>query len=129
MSAFFCKTCFFTQSNSMKAFLEMFCLFSVFVRQKLIAIENVSFIDNASRIRLRIAENWPYTEKITSQSSEMTSSSIFFTLQCFLVKLSYWSKFRVNILTGSGVTTIFVYKGFRKYHCLSFTQYLETGAS
>ena len=27
-----------------------------------------------------------------------------------LVKFSYWSKFHVNIMTGSGVMTIFVYK-------------------
>ena len=28
-----------------------------------------------------------------------------------LVTFTYWSKFFVNIITGSGVTTIFVYKG------------------
>ena len=28
-----------------------------------------------------------------------------------LVKFSYWSKFHVNIITGSGVMTIFFYKG------------------
>ena len=35
----------------------------------------------------------------------------FFTLPCFIVKFSYWSKFHVNIMTGSGSMTIFVYKG------------------
>ena len=31
---------------------------------------------------------------------------------CFvsLVKFSYWSKFDVNIITGSGIMTIFIYK-------------------
>ena len=28
-----------------------------------------------------------------------------------LVKFSYWSKFHINIITGSGVMTIFFYKG------------------
>ena len=33
-----------------------------------------------------------------------------FSCRASLVKLSYWSKFYVNIITGSGVMTIFVYK-------------------
>ena len=41
----------------------------------------------------------------------MTSSSISFWGWCVsLLKFSYWSKFHVNIMTGSGVSTIFVYK-------------------
>ena len=31
-----------------------------------------------------------------------------------LVKYSYWSKFHINIITGSGVTTIFFYKGLTR---------------
>ena len=44
---------------------------------------------------------------ITSQFSDMTSSLIFFW-RCFvsLVKFSYWSKFHVNIINGSGIMTI-----------------------
>ena len=36
--------------------------------------------------------------------------------RCFvsLVKFSYWSKFHVNIITGSGVTTISFYKGLTR---------------
>ena len=49
---------------------------------------------------------------MTSKFADMTSSSKFFMLMCFFVKLSYWSKFHVNIMTGSGVT-IFDYKGLR----------------
>ena len=35
---------------------------------------------------------------------------------CFvsLVKFSYWSKFHVNIITGSGIMTIFFYKGLTR---------------
>ena len=32
----------------------------------------------------------------------------------FLVKISYWSKFDVNIITGSVVMTIFFYKGLTR---------------
>ena len=44
---------------------------------------------------------------ITSKFAAMTSSSTFFW-RCFifLVKFSYWSKFHVNIITGSGVMTL-----------------------
>ena len=35
---------------------------------------------------------------------------------CFvsLVKFSYWSKFHVNIISGSGVMTVFFYKGLTR---------------
>ena len=35
---------------------------------------------------------------------------------CFvsLVKFNYWSKFHVNVITGSGVITIFFYKGLTR---------------
>ena len=52
---------------------------------------------------------------MTSQFSDMTSSSIFLkSILVSLVKLSYWFKFHVNITTGSGVMTIPVYKGLTK---------------
>ena len=44
----------------------------------------------------------------------MLSPSTFFMLSRFLVKLSYWFKFHANIITGSGVMTIFVYKGLTR---------------
>ena len=61
----------------------------------------------------------------------------FLTSFSFSCQVSYWSKFHVNIITGSGITTIFFYKGSeieqksgnRKYPRLSFAQDLETGAS
>ena len=41
---------------------------------------------------------------------------IKFFWRCFvsLVKFSYWSKFHVNIITGSGIITIFFYKGLTR---------------
>ena len=48
---------------------------------------------------------------MTSQFSYMASSSKFFWRGFVsLMKFSYWSKFHVNIITDSGVMTIFFYK-------------------
>ena len=47
---------------------------------------------------------------MTSQFAEMMSSSNFFDAVVLFVKCSYWSTFHVNIITGSRVKTIFVYK-------------------
>ena len=41
----------------------------------------------------------------------ITSSSNFWCCHASLVKFIYWYKFHVNIMTGSGIMTIFVYKG------------------
>ena len=41
----------------------------------------------------------------------MISSSNFLKIFVSFVKFSYWSKFHANIATGSGVMTIFFYKG------------------
>ena len=42
--------------------------------------------------------------------------NVKFFWRCFvsLVKFSYWSKFHVNIITGSGIMTIFFYKGLTR---------------
>ena len=52
---------------------------------------------------------------MSSQFSDMTSSSIFFW-RCFvsLVRFSYWSRFHDNIITGSRVMTISFYKGLTR---------------
>ena len=51
---------------------------------------------------------------MTSQFSDMKSSSIFWRCFVSLVKFSYWSKFHVSIITGSGIMTIFFYKGLTR---------------
>ena len=67
--------------------------------------------------QLCIAPDWPQIEKVSmkSQFSNMALSWIFFW-RCFvsLVKFSYWSKFQVNIITGSGIMTISLYKGLNR---------------
>ena len=47
---------------------------------------------------------------MTSKFSNMMSLSYFLTFPRFFVKFSYWSKFHVNLITGSRVTIIFLCK-------------------
>ena len=52
---------------------------------------------------------------MTSQLFNMTSTSNCFW-RCFvsLVNFNYWSKFHVNIITGSGIIINFFYKGLTR---------------
>ena len=49
---------------------------------------------------------------MSSQFTNMTSSSTFWRWHVSLVKSSFWSKFHVKITAGSRVITIFLYEGF-----------------
>ena len=63
---------------------------------------------------LETAPSWPKIGKMTMTShiSEMTSTSHFLgVFFVSLVNFRYWSKFHVNIIIGSGIMTIFFYKG------------------
>ena len=52
---------------------------------------------------------------MTSQYDNMTSSqSLAKCCRVSCAKFSYWSRFHVNIMTGSGATTIFVSKGLTR---------------
>ena len=51
---------------------------------------------------------------MTSQFADMKSHSNFVYTDVSLVKFSYWSKFNINIATGSRVVIIFVYKGLTR---------------
>ena len=51
---------------------------------------------------------------MTSQFADMTPSSIFWRFFVSSVKFTYWAKFHVNIMTGSGVMTIFFYEGLTR---------------
>ena len=55
------------------------------------------------------AVNWKMA--ITSQFSDMMSSSTFLTLLCFSCQVQLLNKFHVNIINGSGVMTVSFYKG------------------
>ena len=118
MSAFFCtKSAFFGKQHLYSKQLYESCvkdflvLFSGFVREKVTNNENVSCIDQASRIRLLDYCKLTIGKKtMKSQLNDMTSSSIFLTLPCCSRSFGYWSKFHVNIMIVSGVIRNFVNK-------------------
>ena len=89
---------------------DFLILFSVFVRQKVIINENVA--DHVSRILLpdcsKLVINWNNNNDVKIWHNVIVK--FFWCCYVSLVKLSYWSKFRVNIITRSGVMTIFIYK-------------------
>ena len=79
--------------------------------------ENKSFTDYASGIRL------PESSKLAVNSKNSNDVTIFrydvivkFFWHCFvsLVMFSYWSKFHVHNITGSGVMTISFYEGLTR---------------
>ena len=93
---------------------DFLVLFSVFVRQKVPITENITFADSVSGIRppdcSKLAKNPKNDNDVTIFRHDVI---VQFFGGCFvsLVKFRYWSKFHVNIITGSGIITIFFYKG------------------
>ena len=75
-------------------------------------------------IGCNLAINWK-KNKVARIFRHYVIIKFFLLCRVFLVKFNYWSMFHVNIITGSGVMTIFVYKEL-KYPRLNFAQYLET---
>ena len=66
---------------------------------------------------LQIAPNWPKIWKNDNDAIIFWHDiNVSFFWRCFVsrVKVSYWSKFHVNIITGSGIMTIFLYKGLTR---------------
>ena len=55
----------------------------------------------------KLAKNPKNDNDVTVFRHDLNVKSCFVSL----VKFSYWSKFHVNIITGSGIMTIFFYKG------------------
>ena len=85
--AFFVQKSTFTQSNSVRAVLEIFQLFSVFVRKKVTFNENIIFADSVPGNGPKLLQNGQKSGKMkmTSQFSDMTSSSNFFDVVLFLL--------------------------------------------
>ena len=85
------------------------CFFGVGFAVLLIRIE----LETLNLIRkystYAVSEHIPPSMK----SHSVLLMSAFFS-QVSLFKFSYWSKFYVNIITGSGVKTNFVYKGLTR---------------
>ena len=79
--------------------------------------ENITFADSVSGIRppdcSKLAKNPKNDNDVTIFRHDV---NVKFFWRCFvsLVKFSYWSKFHVNIITGSGIMTIFFHKGLTR---------------
>ena len=85
--------------------------------QKVTVTGNITFAHSVSRIRppdcSKLVKNPKNGNVITIFRHDV---NIKFFWRCFvcLVNFSYWSKFHVNIMTGSGIMKIFLYKGLTR---------------
>ena len=84
-----------------------------FGKKKVTINENVNFTGYTSGIRhldcSKLAINWKKDNDVTI-SRHYIIVKFFWSWFVSLVKFSYWYKFHVNIITCSGVKTIFFYK-------------------
>ena len=63
--------------------------------------------------RSKLVKN-PKSDNDVTISGHDVIAKIFWRGLVSLVKLSYWSKFHVNVITDSGIMTIFFYKGLTR---------------
>ena len=92
-------------------------LFSVFLRKKVTVNKNISFTDYASTICLSDHSELAIHQKTKNDVTIFWHCIIVrFSWRCFVsfVKFNYWSKFPLNIITRSGVMTIYFYKGLTR---------------
>ena len=92
-------------------------MFLVFVRQKVTVTENRTLADSLSEIRppdcSKLAKNPKSSNDVTILQHDVIAN-FFWRSFVSLAKFSYWSKFHVNIVTGSWIITIFFYKGLTR---------------
>ena len=92
-------------------------LFSVFVRQKVTITEKITFTDSVAGNRppdcSKLAKN-PKNDNAVTIFRHDVIVKLFWRCFVSLVKFSCWSKFHVNIITDSGIMTIFIYKGLTR---------------
>ena len=77
----------------------------------------MTFADSVSGIRSLDCSKLAKNKKNDNEVTIFWHDVIFkFFWRCFisLVKFSYWFKFHVNIITASGIMTIFFYKGLTR---------------
>ena len=118
MLAFFAKTQRFLAKivPLLKAIVWKLCLrlfSSIFIFSKIKCFYKWKhkFYNYASGIRF---PDWSKIGKITVMSQFLDIFKLFWRCFVCLVNFSYWSKFHVNIITASGVMTIFYYKGLTR---------------
>ena len=61
----------------------------------------------------KLVVNWKNINDVTIFRHDAIVK-FFWNCFVFLVKFSYWYKFHVNIITGSGVMTIYLYRGLTR---------------
>ena len=111
-----CITCYRTTSVNPNLDGLLGVRFEVVVVVVVTITENIPFADSMSGIRppdcSKLARNPKNDNDVTVFRHDVTS----FFWRCFasLVKFSYLSKFHVNIITSSGIMTIFFYKGLTR---------------
>ena len=113
---FFAKNLHLEMVQLLKAVVQDFLvLFKGSIRYKVTINENVTFIDHVSGIRLPDSCKFLVNQKKRQWRYNLSTwghRRFFFWRWCVsLTKFSYWSKFHVNIMTGSGVMRTFFYKG------------------
>ena len=126
MSPFFCiklrtfdKNSAYTPRNSMRAVSQVFKSFFSFckVKVKNYYYENVSIRNHASGIWLsncsKLVISWKIINGVTIRQNGVSAKN-FQSFYVFLNRVSYWSKFHVNIITSSGVSTVFMYEEFSR---------------
>ena len=95
----------------------MLVLFSVFVRQNVTITENITFADSVSGIRppdcSKLAKN-PKNDNDVIIFWHYVNVKIFWRCFVSLAEFSYWSRFHVHNITGSGIMTIFFYEGLTR---------------
>ena len=102
----------FTQSNSARAALEIFKFFFQVLQDKKWLLMK-SFTDYPSGNRLpdcsKLNINWKDSNDVTIFGNDVIFK-FFWHFLVSLVNFSYWSKFYVNFITGSGVMIVSFYK-------------------
>ena len=114
----FCPKKYFCSKQQCETCVRDFLvLFSVFVRQKVEITENITFSNSVPAIRppdySKLARNLKNDNDVTIFRHIV---NVIFFRHCFVypVKFSYWSNFLVNIITGSGIMTVFFCKGLTR---------------
>ena len=109
----------FPQNNSVRAVLDIFSSVFSFFKIKVTGIENVSLADYVSRNQLSDCSESAMNQENNNNVTICWRDVIVNLLERFFVwflfvNFSYWFKFYVNILTGSGVMTIFFFEGLTR---------------
>ena len=117
ISVFCSKKYLYSKQQCESCVRDFLVLFSVFVRPTVTFTENITFGDSVPGIRSpdcsKLAKNPKNVNNITIFRHDI-NFKIFWRCFVSLVKFSYLSKFHVNIISGSGITTIFFYKGLTR---------------